>query len=274
MPITITLPKPDAVIAPWSFISLASTFIGPLPVGSGYNVYFYTGTEPQPGQNVGLTTRINTQTTGVGFQVGLPSTGVTVNNDTSIAWRPSTPIKVTAILQDNVGSTLDSGTVPGEWQPTSQILAEPKSTTGGGLTQDQALELSETHAATFPEISLDALLLTQLTSGPTGQPVNANLPAWIWGVIVRIANVPADLVVNTPDGDYWTATLCVVRIFRGQDLWLRVPVHTSSKMIALTGEGIASFVTTVLTGQWILDMTLQVTWRPGVTGQVFLMRTP
>jgi len=78
----------------------------------------------------------------------------------------------------------------------------------------------------------------------------------------------------TPDGDYWVKTLAVVRIFRGSDLWMRVPIHTSDKIVPLTGEGFAAAVVEVLTNLWLLNMSVQVSFLEGVLGEVFLMHFP
>jgi hypothetical protein len=94
------------------------------------------------------------------------------------------------------------------------------------------------------------------------------------GVIVRIATVPPEFHVNTADGDYWTKGLAVVRIYRGTDLWKRVPVHTSSKLITFVDEGLVAAVTSVLPLQWLLQISVQVSFTEGVTGQVFLMNAP
>lgn len=144
----------------------------------------------------------------------------------------------------------------------------------GALTPIQAQQLLETHESTFPVVSMDALTLSEISSGPQGGVVSANLAGWIFGVIVRIASVPADYRVDTADGDYWVRSLAVVRIYRGSDLWKRVPVHTSSKLISFVDEGLVVAVASVTTLQWLLQISIQVSFAPGVTGQVFLMRTP
>lgn len=175
-------------------------------------------------------------------------------------------------LRDSTG-VVDSGTVQVTIDNTSgqAALLPFVQAEGQALTSLQAEQLEETHASTFPAISLDSLTTTELTRGPEAGPVSANLSAWIYGVIVRIATVPPEYHVNTADGDYWTRSLAVVRIYRGADLWKRVPVHTSSKLIDFQEEGLVSAVTAILPLQWLLQISVQVTFAAGVTGQVYLI---
>jgi hypothetical protein len=137
------------------------------------------------------------------------------------------------------------------------------------------LQLQQTQQATWPQHVVDNLLTPFLGSGSADLPINANLTTPVFGVIVRLTSIPPELEAQTPDGDYWVKTLAVVRIFRGSDLWLRVPIHTSSKLINLWIEGLSlGLADAVLQAGWLLDLTLQTTFLPGVTGDVFLMRVP
>lgn len=170
---------------------------------------------------------------------------------------------------------------PTEQLPISvkqDLLAWPfvnaTTTEGGALTPVQAQQLQEVHEQTFLSMAIDALLLSEITSGPQGGVVTANLAFWIFGVIVRIATVPPEFRVNTADGDYWVRSLAVVRIYRGSDLWKRVPVHTSSKMISFVEEGLVVAVSSLTMTQWLTQISIQVSFAEGVTGQVFLMRAP
>jgi hypothetical protein len=187
------------------------------------------------------------------------------------------PVHVqTQLVEGGSGTHVDSGTTSYVWQPSSQVglLVQGSTSTGGGLTTEQAQQLTQVHEASFPSQLVDQLTLLPLTSGPTGGFVGAQLPNPTFGVIVRIANVPAELVPNTPDGDYWVTSLAVVRVFRGSDLWKRVPIHTSSKLVELLDESIVAGITAITATQWLLNMTVQVTFRAGVTGEVFLMKVP
>jgi len=184
------------------------------------------------------------------------------------------PVHLTVNLVEPGELLIDSGTATGNWAGSSTIQLQPQGSTTGGLTEEQSLQLSQTHLATYTSTELDSLLTTELTAGPSEGPVNAQLPLWCFGVIVRIATVPEQLLPGTPDGDYWGTTLAVVRVYRAADLWLRVPVHTSSRLVSFYGDVLVAAFTQLTPAQWILNMSLQVTFLPGVTGQVFLMRTP
>lgn len=179
-----------------------------------------------------------------------------------------------ALFSGAIESETTSIPVTAEWQIGNLFQLGQKVGQSGALTPVQADQLQQTHESVFPAISMDSLTLQELTSGPQGGFVAAQLAVWIMGVIVRIATVPEDYRVNTADGDYWVRSLAVVRIYRGSDLWKRVPVHTSSKLIDFTEEGLVSAVAANLPLQWLLQISVQVTFAPGVTGQVFLMRNP
>jgi len=145
---------------------------------------------------------------------------------------------------------------------------------GGALTPIQAQQLQQTHESTFPAISLDSLTLEEISSGPQGGVVAANLGAWIYGVLVRIRSVPPEFRVDTADGDYWVRSLAIVRIYRGADLWKRVPIHTSSKIVSFVDEGLVVAVSTIVPIQWLLQISVQVSIAEGVLAQVYLMSTP
>lgn len=181
-------------------------------------------------------------------------------------------------IQSSAG-TFDDGTVTGlTYNPTAllpELLRELTTQVPvGALTEEQSLQLSETHASTFPAIGVASLILQELTSGPAGGVVSQNLLFWIYGVLVRIATVPPEFRVNTADNDYWVKSLAVIRIYRGADVWKRVPVHTSSKMVNFVEEGIVSAVAAILPIQWLVGLSVQVSFAEGVTGQVFLMTQP
>jgi hypothetical protein len=185
---------------------------------------------------------------------------------------------VQVVLYDSSQNVIDNGQATIPWSTTAGIgrqqFLQPTDT-GGGLTPQESQQLQQTHDSTWPQFVVDSLTLAPVTSGPTGNPVAANLTSPVFGVIVRLANVPADLKAQTPDGDYWIPTLAVVRIYRGSDMWLRIPIHTSSKLINLWVEGLAlGLADAVLNAGWLLNLTLQCWFREGVTGEVFLMRVP
>lgn len=275
VPVTIHPPAPNSLAGPWISVALESDFIGPLPIGSFWRIQLYTSPEPNPL----FTSWDADQDTASPFSSHLlydrrPLRRSALN--TSVSIKAGDQVHITAELR-SPSSVLDSGTITIPWDPVIGQQALPtqiQAGTGGGLTNEQALQLSQTHVSTFTDQLVDTLTLIPLTAGPSPGPINTVLTDTVFGVIVRLASIPPDLVAGTPDGDYWTKTLAVVRIFRGSDLWKRYPIHTSSKLISFASENIVAAVTALTATQWLLNMTMQVTFLPGVTGQVFLMRFP
>lgn len=191
-------------------------------------------------------------------------------------WRDGQPATLRITLLSN-NQLVEETTIPVVNQETvGRVfqLSQQVTGNGGALSPIQAQQLEETHASTFPAISMDDLTLQEISSGPQGGVVSAQLGAWIMGVIVRIATVPPEFRVDTADGLYWVRSLAVVRIYRGTDLWKRVPVHTESKLITFVDEGLVTAVATIFPVQWLLQISIQVSFAQGVTGQVFLMQTP
>lgn len=203
--------------------------------------------------------------------------GFTVSQPLQDGLAPGANATVQVQLAQPGPIVVDSGTQTIPWDGVTGLPLVIQSSAqgqGGGLTDTEAQQLQQTHDQTFITTLLDQLTLIPLSSGPSAGPLNANLGGWIWGVIVRIASVPPDLVADTPDGDYWFPSLAVVRLFRGADLWKRVPIHTSSKIVAFATEDVVGGIAAATLTQWLLQMSVQVTFRAGVTGEVFLMRQP
>ena len=275
MPITITPPPPGLSVGPFVALKVSSDFIGPLPTGSFWHVFLGYGVELNPLQTI-LEVRAPTATPQSSVFLGKSSANSSVVSFNDRAFKDGDQVLVTVLLESPTTVT-DSGAITLPWQADIGQLQLPdqiQETTGGGLTEEQALELSETHASTFPDQLVDNLTLIALTTGPSPGPINANLLDTTFGVIVRIATVPPDLLPQTPDGDYWVKTLAVVRIYRGSDMWKRYPIHTSSHLISFLDDSVVASVTAVTATQWLLNMTLQTTFLEGVTGEVFLMRFP
>lgn len=273
MPISIFFPPSPGPAGPGFSFHAVSDFIGPIPQPS----HWITAFEFNNGEQATLIQEWPNDTSlktldGIMGDLSVP-VGVPTNRN--YAFTAGATVKFSVQIVGQAGTT-DTGSATYTYDPTSHLpeLLHTQSTVSGGLTQEQSVQLDQTHQSTYPTISLDALTLIPLTNGPTGQPVGADLNAWIGGVIVRIRSVPENAHVNTPDGDYWTRTLAVVRIYRGSDLWKRVPVHTSSKFITFLDEGIVAAVTAIAPLQWLLQMSVQVTFAEGVTGEVFIMRNP
>src|SRR5215471_830402 len=273
MPIT---PIPVRGVAPviglGVTLQLQSTFIGPLPSDTFWRVAVTDTGDPE-GNNPFIAMRFagSSNPQQVIFNPGPGD--IQVNGIPSHA--DGDQVLVIPTLEDSAGNALDSGSFELPWTTTRGLGQQnllQLSSGGGGLTSQQAQQLQESHESTFPSISLDALTLINLTpGGPTGDFVGAQLTAPVFGVIVRIASVPSNLSPQTPDGDYWVPTLAVVRIFRGSDLWQRVPIHTSSHIVGILNPFVVAGLTAVTGSLWLLNLSLQVTFLPGVTGTVELM---
>ena len=113
-----------------------------------------------------------------------------------------------------------------------------------------------------------------MSAGPVGGTVSASLPGVHTGILVRIATIPPELISNTADHNYFTPGLAVISLFRGSDLWHRVPVHTSSKLYYWFDENLVTAAAILTLTQWMLNLSVQVAFRQGVTGEAFLLTLP
>src|SRR5215467_4708546 len=274
MPITITTPVPPGPISPGMSFHWSSDFIGPTPGDLGLRVSITAdsdGTQVMMGTfvgNLGDLREGNLEIVGVDHQW---SSG-------QFAAGAGATVHVILSLESQSLGQIDTGNVGMAWQPTSGqaiVTADHTSSAGSGLTPAQATQLQQTQEATWPQHLVDQLTLQALGSGSGGSPIAGNLTTPVFGVIVRLTSIPAELEPQTPDGIYWVKTLASVLIFRGSDIWLRVPIHTPSKLINLWVEGIAlGLADAVLSAGWLLNLTIQVFFLEGVEGDVFLMRVP
>lgn len=274
MPITITPTQPGNRVGPGLITSWQSSFIGPIETGSQFLTSITTDSEG----SIGVVSHVQTTTSQLGSYTWYSDTSEQDAAQFKLQPRSgdSVFVQVKLLAPDHL-TVLDSGTQAATWSSTDglgQQISDQQTTVGGGLTSEQALQLSQTHASTFPDQLVDNLTLQPLTSGPTQGPVNSGLLHFTFGVIVRIANVPEDIRPGTPDGNYWWQDLAVVRVFRGADLWLRVPIHTSSKIVPFIEQNVVAGIAQVTGSLWLLNMSVQVNFRQGVTGEVFLMVFP
>lgn len=275
MPITVTVPGPQGLIGPGIRVDARTDFIGPIPAGSRWIFTlrpgppnaseFPLGEEFFPSQLPSITNYFWTQSTNK------------VKHSDQQAVTDGTPVKLDVQLLDPNQVPIDTaGQVVGPFSSTGGELWKPQyfPQPGQGLTPVEAQQLQDLHDAQVPTVNLDALLLPEITTGPQGGFVNFPLPDPVFGIIIQIANVPPELVADTPDGDYWFPSLAVCRVFRGDVLWMRIPVHTSSKMVTFLDQNLTLGVSALTLSLWSLKLTVQVSFREGVTGQVFLMRFP
>lgn len=273
MPITITPNNPGGLLGPGVQLKLQSDFIGPLPSGSFWVVDFsITGGTELPFWHVLATTNANP----IATRVMTPLSDQTSSFEAGQVPIEGGQVAVHATLSDGT-NIVDSTTTPFPWS-TTQGLGEQmlitNQTGGQGLTAEQSLQLSETHAAVFPEISIDSTLKVSSGLRPPGDLVEATMPVPIFGLIIRIHEFGDMLPTQTPDGVYFFPDLAVVSIFRGPDLWMRVPIHTPSKVVSLFSDVITAALATVTAATWLVDMNYAVAFRSGVVGEVIEMRFP
>ena len=272
MPITITPAPPNGVITPSGWINVQSSFVGPpssaalwdvttFSLGATEEVVTWDKIPFQSNPQQLFLAQPSTQVHPI-VQSGFPKEGDSVN--------------VIVKLEDTSG-LLDQDVITAPWSPTAGVNAQIQAwnqSSAGGLTPQQAQQIDETWQASYPSVSLDSFTTVFHGSGSASTPVNFNLPVATFGVIVRLTGVDPSLQPVTPDGDYWVKTLAVVRLFRGSDLWHRYPVHTSSKIISFYADNILVAVSAVSLTQWLLNMSVQVTFLAGVTGDVYSMPFP
>lgn len=274
MPITITPENPAGLVGPGLAMRLESSLPGPFPSSA---VWTFTFVEP---------------TDDIIFyegQLHQTSPIVFLTPGITIGWSPQLDLQQDALLEGasvnlnaNVqlaggGPADDTGSATAHWSSQTGIPALTKfyaQQTGGGLTPTESQQLQGTYDSTFPQLGVDLTIpVTGSPSAPGGQ-ISGDFPVPAFGLIVRILSVPEGLVPNTPDGGYWTPSLAVVRVFRGSDLWMRVPVHTETKMIPLFTDVVTAAVSTLTAVTWVANMHYTVYFREGVVGTVTEMRFP
>lgn len=270
MPTIITTPVPNAPFGPGFTFVVQTNTIGPFNGPITWDIHWTPDTGHDGEEIIGQYDVADPHSP---FSTTFPIPAA-IPRPTEHATQGTTGTFLARLLVNGDEAERASVAVRAEWLIGAQFQLGQKTGSGGALTEEQALQLQETHDSTFPAISLDALTLQELTSGPQGEFVAAQLGAWIYGVLVRIAEVPPEFRVDTADGDYWVRSLAVVRIYRGSDLWKRVPVHTSSKLISFVEEGLVTAVAAILPVQWLLQISVQVSFAPGVLGQVYLLNNP
>lgn len=269
MPWIVTIPT-DNRVGPGVQVQATSNFNGPFETGTTASFVVF----PQGGE-----TAVYTR----GFQItNDPSMRFQLYDPTDIQqpWpetlSPGAPCTVRMILNDPRGGVLDESDFSWAWTPSDAIgpLVQANSGRGQGLTPAQAQQLLETQQATVPVLTQDEMGLSDLT-GPNGvSDLVIPLASPVFGVIVRITQLPAELTPISADPDYWRTTLARVSIFRGGDLWQRYPVHTQNRMFMLPGNNLAAGIAALPSGAWLLNMSLQLSTFPGVLAQVLLMTLP
>lgn len=276
VPINFTFAPPHNVVGPGLPIIL--TFPTGSPGGNNASLEFFTAT------NFTLPFYSESYAFPFTIQDGLkiiPMTGQGSINIQEVSGETAfSDDSITGVARTMVGTTVvAAGTFSQRWESQqglglAQAIAIRNQAAAGGFTDSDRTQLQAVANSTVLDNLLDNLTLGALTNGPQGGFVAGFIRTPCWGILIRLATIPPDLQPQTPGELYWVPTLAVVQIFRGSDLWLRIPIHTTSKIINLANEGFAVAITNFLLTTFLLNISVQVNFRQGVTGEVFLMSLP
>ncbi len=307
MPITITPNGATPGTIGWGmFVALQSSVIGPQPTGTHWLLDFFSdadATQRIAGAFVSWTG--NPQTIEMTFH----ASPITVGQSTVVVGQN---VFVRAQLTSPSAVVLDQTTASFTWSENARdyiALVQQMQPAGTGLSAAQATQLQQTHDAVVltPALSdllntlqesvkvvvngaggaiestvgalfsgnlLDTLTLTELTDGPTGDPVSAAVTGGYFAIIVRISTVPPNLVLSTPAADYSRPDLAVLRVFRGEDVFLRRGIHETDYVVYPLPFSYGGVPLSPLLVGLPPDLTVDVQWAFGVEGQVFLMKFP
>lgn len=297
MPISITLPPPGTFVGPGYVIQLSSDFIGPLPLGTQFEVRISTHPEGQP--NV-IWQFIPTQQPTIAIFVADRFTTSSQNGAETVPAGSS--VHVIAELKTDAQVVLDSGRVDATYDPSTMLWQHINENTaaqgGGGLTTTEKQQLQDTErrtrtigeptdlvidTASGPQLvtlaqmlarsALDRLTMVELTDGETCEPFRASwtLPTWYTALVVRVTRIAPDLVPRTPDEQWYFPDLAVLRVFRGVDLEYRRGIHTPTFIVRQPWQ----WGWPILNQTQILgtppETNINVDWREGCCGQVFAL---
>lgn len=272
VPITINPQNPAGLVGPGLSLRLQSDFVGPLPSTTIWEVEVVTSPEELP-VYLGRF-RSNQNPFFVTLQV--PDSTIVLQSDPSEATTEGKGVSVNAHLQEtgNPPDT-DEGTVPGTWSNTAGltkvIQSAPNST---GLTPEEAAQLDAVDNSVSVTVPIDATVPISSGIHPPGATISAQLAFPIFGLIVRIAEIPEGLEAQTPDGVYFVKTLAVATIFDGTDIWMRVPIHTPTKIVPFFTDLINAAVAQASILTRVADLSYQVAFGEGVSGEVVELHFP
>lgn len=122
--------------------------------------------------------------------------------------------------------------------------------------------------------TLDTLTLFEVTSGPTGDPVDSDFTDFFYGVIIRCTTIPDWLSPTTPDNQWYRPDLAVCTIIRGTDIEFREGIHTPTWMKPRPWQYGSSILNETLLFGVPPALHITVNWALGVEGRVYLMRFP
>ncbi len=298
MPITVVEPFGNSY-GPGLFTLVTTDLVGPLPTDLSWHVTVTA----IPSEDVLLQQVLTAGDRGASDMIGWqrPAGEIGLIEHTA----PSgTAIAVQVVAHSTEFGTIDTGEATRfVWEPTAAAWALTskvlETSAGGGLTAEQAAQLADTERRTqtlgepvdlvlstasgivtstlaqiFSRQTLDQLTLSEVTSGPTCEPVRALVSSWATAAIVRVTTIGEDLTPRTPDADWYFPDLAVLRIFRGGDLQYRRGIHTPTFMVDQPWQWSWQFLNQLQVLGNPPDITIAVDWRPGCCGQVFLMSLP
>jgi len=272
MPITITLPDPHQLVGLGLGIQLKSDFIGPL--GANATWHLQINAEP-PAEAEFWSQFFPAKSTELQTLVG---TDRTTTLPLLTAPKDADPVVVTSALFDTTGAQVDSGTAPATWSSTAglgnQALALTTTTVDNGFTTSDRESLAQIQGWVVLDRFITQMSLESLGVSPPGGQIGSELPTAVYGVLVRFTQLDPTLVPATPDDDYFVKTLGVVRVFKGSDIVVRVPLHRSSQIIPFFGNGLSLQVASLWFSEWAAGLTLEVDLLAGCAAEVFLMHSP
>jgi hypothetical protein len=273
----ITLPPPGGIIGPGFGIEVQ--FTGPVVSGDQWS-FEVDGTQETSGLVVSRVAQLTGTTQQLRVLDPADSQWLGFGLGTVLSSMPDEREAVNVIAKhtDSTGLTKEFLEVPASWTTTRGIglliHAQGRAPTSS-LTPQQDQALQEVHQSTFVDHVLDTLTLDPMSPpGGGAGPFNRTLLTPTAGILVRMTGIAEGLLPNTPDGDYWLTSLAVIRLFRGADLWKRIPVHTSSKLYYWLDENVVVGATQAVFSGWLLNMSVQVTIREGCTAEVFVLHYP
>lgn len=298
MPITITPLPPLNKFGPGLLTTFQSSLIGPLAVGTKWNIILSTGPEGTFAETIFQFQRDAFQ---VPFVQWIPRTSDLIHEAVGPQYvGPGTTVYMVAQLLSPTNVVLDSGTLSEQFDPTSGLATQTATLVGAlptsgftstdrttienGLTAIQSGITSTIHTAAgavqktlgelFSRQTLDRLTLAEITTGPTSAPVRANVDGAWFGVIVRMTTIAANLQPMTPDQDWYLADLAVLRVRRGVDLEFRRGIHTSSWLELSPWKYANLIVDVAALGFAPPEVEVLVDFKEGCAGQVYLMAFP
>lgn len=165
----------------------------------------------------------------IGIDLSLVSPTVHVDDTTiSTGWKWQGDGTIPYYLQQYPGTALTSDQATQLSNADSQSAAALAGVTATIATAGSSV--TATLGSLFSGSLLDALTLTELTSGPTCTRFVAGLAGSPFGLIIRCTTIPEFYPFTAP-GDTWTPLDLVVATFiRGSDTLQRTGIHTATHM--------------------------------------------